>query len=80
MPIIRDYCYEHLDRNTQDHLLTITGGQEKNCEIIPPPTEKNRSEKYPYSSHGVVSFPFIPGKMGTVQIIFIISSPVFMNM
>lgn len=77
MPIIRDYCYERVGRTPGAPLPIVGETGKKEIPIQPASTKKQ--EKNIYSSHGVVSFPVIPENIGTVQIIFIIPSPVFMN-
>lgn len=79
MPIIWDYCYEGPRR---DRICTPANHRKngKGKETPHSLPQQDEQEKYIYSSQGVVSFPDIPGKSGTVQIIFSIPSPVFMNM
>ncbi|KAF1078463.1 hypothetical protein MKMG_00614 [Methanogenium sp. MK-MG] len=66
MPIIWDYCYEHLFM-TATRAFSIHRG------------DMNHPEYLLYSSHGEVCLPVFPERIGTAQIIFSMPVPVFMN-
>lgn len=72
MPIIGDYCYERLSTTA---IRTFSIHREKS-------DKKRENTKIPltYSSHGEVFLPVFPERMGTAQIIFSTSVPVFMIM